>query len=99
VLRCCGDEDRTTQSFRRRALSRALKAEADVLVELAELSFADTSFLMDLAAVSRRLRRRGGQVLLRGAQPNVAHLIAATGVDRLPGVTVLPSAPAAPATA
>jgi anti-anti-sigma factor len=91
VLHCSGDEDRSTQSLRRGALSRAFKLHTDLLVDLSELSFADASFMVDLAVVARRLRQQGARMLLQGAQPRVAALIAAAGLDRLPGVSVLPA--------
>jgi anti-anti-sigma regulatory factor len=47
--------------------------------------------MVDLAMVARRLRLQGARLLLQGAQPRVAALIAAAGLDRLPGVAVLPS--------
>jgi anti-anti-sigma factor len=86
VLRCAGDEDRSTQSRRRRALSRAFGAQADVVVDLTELVFADTSLMLDLAMLSRRLRRGDCTILLRGAQPQIQTLIEIVGLHRLPGV-------------
>ncbi|MGO9792773.1 MAG: lipid asymmetry maintenance protein MlaB [Solirubrobacteraceae bacterium] len=86
ILRCTGDEDRTTQGRRRRALVRAFRAQADVTVDLSELVFADTSLIVDLAVLSRRLRRHGRAILLRGAQPQILTLIEIVGLDRLPGV-------------
>ncbi|MGO9976320.1 MAG: STAS domain-containing protein [Solirubrobacteraceae bacterium] len=86
ILRCTGDEDRTTQGRRRRALVRAFRAQADVTVDLSELHFADTSLIVDLAVLSRRLRRHGWAILLRGAQPQILALIEMVGLDRLPGV-------------
>jgi anti-anti-sigma regulatory factor len=94
VLRCCGDEDRTTQSLRRRALSQALHAPADLVVDLSELAFADPSLMLDLAMVARRLRKAGRKLLLQGAQPDIRVLIEYVGLHRLPGVKVVP-APAA----
>lgn len=88
VLRVSGDEDRATQGGRRAALTRALGAAGDVVVDLTELVFADTSLMLDLAMLSRRLRRRGRALLLSGAQPQVQSLIRAVGLDRLPGVRV-----------
>ena len=90
-MRCCGDEDRATQSLRRRALSQALRARADVVVDLAELAFADASLMLDLMMVARRLRKAGRQLILRGAQPDVRRLIEYVGLHRLPGVDVLPA--------
>jgi len=86
ILRCRGDEDRTTQGYRRRALTRAIRAQSDVIVDLSELVFADASLMLDLAVLARRLRRRGWKILLRGAQPQIRRLIEMVGLDRLPGV-------------
>ena len=83
-----GDEDRSTQSLRRPALSRALHAGGTVLVDLHELVFADTSLMVDLAMVARRLRQAGGELRLRGAQPQVQQLIEIVGLHRLPNVTL-----------
>jgi anti-anti-sigma factor len=86
MLTCSGDEDRTTQSLRRTALSRALAAERDLLVDLSELSFADASLMVDLAMVARRLRQAGSCMHLRGAQPQIQRLVEIVGLSRLPGV-------------
>jgi anti-anti-sigma regulatory factor len=91
LLRCVGDEDRATQSLRRQALSRALHAPADVVVDLTELVFADASLMLDLAMVARRLRKAGRKLMLHGAQPDISTLIEYVGIHRLPGVTVAPS--------
>jgi anti-anti-sigma regulatory factor len=88
VLHCRGDEDRTTQSLRRTALSRAFCARGILIVDLTELSFADPSFVVDLAMVARRLRHAGQRMVVRGAQPHIGTLIRLIGLDRLPGVTV-----------
>ena len=90
-MRCYGDEDRATQSLRRRALSQALCAPRDVVVDLAELAFADPSLMLDLAMLARRLRKAGGELILRGAQPDISVLIEYVGLHRLPGVTIVPA--------
>lgn len=69
-------------------MSCALAAETDVLVDLSGLSFADSSVMLDLAMVARRLRRAGRCLLVRGAAPHIATLIEQVGLHRLPGVTV-----------
>jgi anti-anti-sigma regulatory factor len=83
-----------TQGRRRRALSRAIAAEVDVVVDLTELVFADATLMMDLAMLSRRLRRSGRALWLRGAQPQIRTLIELVGLHRLPGVRVDLSPPA-----
>ncbi len=93
VICCAGDEDRSTQSLRRPALSRALHAGGTVCVDLHELVFADPSLMVDLAMVARRLRQAGGHMRLRGAQPQIQRLIEVVGLHRLPNV-VLDPAPA-----
>jgi anti-anti-sigma factor len=93
-LRCRGDEDRSTQGRRRRALTRAIHAEADVVVDLHELTFADASLMVDLAMLARRLRAQGRAISLHGAQPQIHTLIELVGLHRLPGVRLEGTAPA-----
>lgn len=90
-MRCTGDEDRSTQALRRRALSQALRAPQNVVVDLAGLVFADPSLMLDLAMLARRLRKAGSELILRGAQPDVSMLIEHVGLHRLPGVTIAPA--------
>jgi anti-anti-sigma factor len=94
VLRCTGDEDRITQSSRRPALTRAIRSQADVVVDLSELTFADSSLMVDFAVLARRLRTHGRKIFLRGAQPNVRRLIELVGLHRLPGVMLEGPSPA-----
>ena len=94
ILRCWGDEDRATQGTRRRALTRAIKAPSDVVADLTGLSFADSSLMLDLAALARRLRTRDRELRLRGAQPQIKLLIELVGLHRLPGVQIDGPSPA-----
>ncbi len=73
---------------------RAIHSETDVVVDLSELVFADTSLMVDFAMVARRLRRHGRAVLLRGAQPQIRTLIELVGLHRLPGVRIDGPSPA-----
>lgn len=93
-MRCRGDEDRSTQGIRRPALARAICAQNDVVVDLSQLVFADSSVMLDLAVLARRLRVRGRGVLLRGAQPQILTLIELVGLHRQPGVELEGPAPA-----
>ncbi len=61
-----------------------------MVVDLSALAFADSSLMLDLAMLARRLRGRGAQVLLRGPQPHVLRLIEFAGLARLPGVRIEP---------
>jgi anti-anti-sigma regulatory factor len=62
-------------------------------VDLGELTFADSSLMLDLAIVARRLRIAGRRLHLRNAQPQVWRVIEVVGVNRLPGVVAEPDAP------
>ena len=70
---------------------RALRAQSNVIVDLSELAFADSSVMLDLAVLARRLRVRGREILVRGAQPQVMMLIKHVGLHRLPAVRFEPS--------
>ena len=94
MLRCSGDEDIATRGRRRRALSRALAIQSDLVVDLRELTFADSSFLLDLAMIARRLRRTGRLLRICSPQPQVWRVIEIVGIDRLPGVVVEGPVPA-----
>lgn len=73
----------------------AFRAQSDVVVDLSDLDFADTSLMVDLAMLSNRLRRRDRRLLLRGANPQVRYLIELMGLHRLPGVWLDGQVPAA----
>jgi len=73
---------------------RALRADSNVIVDLTELAFADSSLMLDFAVLARRLRAHGRAVLLRGAQPQVVALIKAVGLHRLPAVRLEGPSPA-----
>ena len=88
ILRCAGEEDRETRGRRREALTRAKRADGDVVVDLSELEFADPSLMIDFAMLSRNLRMHDCRLRLRGAQPQIRRLIEMVGLDRLPGVMV-----------
>jgi anti-anti-sigma regulatory factor len=65
-----------------------------VVVDLTELAFADSSLMLDLAVLARRLRVRGGGIRVRGAQPQIMRLIELVGLHRLPGVGLEGASPA-----
>lgn len=77
-----------TQARRRTALTRAIKAPADLVIDLTELTWADASLMLDFVMLARRLRAQGRDVALCNAQPQIVALIELVGLDRLPGVRV-----------
>ncbi len=89
LLVVSGDEDRTTSGLRRRALSCALRATHDVVVDLSELRFADSSLMVDLAVLAQRLRADGRRLMVRGPQPQIQRLIELVGLHRMPAVAMV----------
>lgn len=68
-----------------------MHAERNVTVDLTELAFADSSVMVDLAVLARRLRVRGREILVLGAQPQVMLLIKHVGLHRLPAIRFEPA--------
>ncbi len=77
--------------MRRRPLSCALSATRDVIVDLSELRFADSSLIVDLAVLAQRLRAEGRRLRLRAPQPQIRRLIELVGLHRLPSVALEPA--------
>ena len=75
-------------------MTRAIRAQTDVLIDLTDLAFADASVMLDLAVLARRLRAKGGEILVRGAQPQVMAVIKHVGLHRLPAVRFEGASPA-----
>jgi anti-anti-sigma regulatory factor len=73
---------------------RAIRARTDLVVDLAELSWADASLMLDFVTLARRLRAHGSTIALVDAQPQIAALLELVGLDRLPGVQIVRSNPA-----
>ncbi len=84
-----GDEDRATSGLRRRPLSAALGARSDIVVDLRDLRFADSTFMVDIAVLGQRLRAEGRKLLLRAPQPHIEKLIQLMGLDRLPAIALV----------
>lgn len=57
-----------------------------MVVDLHELTFADTSLMVDLAVLARRLRAAGRAIKLSRPQPQIQALIEIVGIHALPGV-------------
>jgi anti-anti-sigma factor len=75
-------------------MTLAIRSQSDVVVDMSALVFADSSLMLDLAALARRLRAGGRALRLQGAQPQVLKLIELVGLHRLPGVNLEGASPA-----
>ena len=65
------------------ALDGLVREGADVVIDLAELRFIDSSGLSVLAVARRDAVERGGTVVLRHPSANVVKLLAISGLDQL----------------
>ena len=65
-----------------------MRAQRDVVVDLSDLVFADSSLMLDLGVLARRLRVQERTLLLRAPQPHVLRVIELVGLSRLPGVSL-----------
>ncbi len=59
-----------------------------MVVDLSELVFGDSSLMLDLAVLARRLRVDGCILRLHNPQPTVKTVIEQVGLHRLPGVNL-----------
>jgi anti-anti-sigma regulatory factor len=75
-------------------LTLAIRAQRDVVVDLSALVFADSSLMLDLAALARRLRTDGRALRLHRPQPQILNLIELVGLHRLPGISLDDASPA-----
>ncbi len=59
-----------------------------MVVDLSELVFGDSSLMLDLAVLARRLRVHGCSLRLHNPQPTVKAVIEQVGLHRLPSVNL-----------
>jgi anti-sigma B factor antagonist len=83
VLTLSGEADLTTVAELTDALSAELAAGARHLtVDLSRLRFADSAVIRELVLADRRLKDRGGGLVLAHPQPVVARGLSLLGVDQ-----------------
>jgi anti-sigma B factor antagonist len=99
VVRVTGDLDTATSPVLRRALNEVIGANPGcrVLVDLARMSFIDSTGLGVLVGALKRARNQSGDVLLARVTSMTAKVLEITGMDRVIEVVDLPDAPPAPA--
>ena len=68
----------------KKALGAALEqGSRDVLLNLSELSYADSAGLGEIANCFKTVSARGGRFMVCEAQPKVRKLLNATGLDQI----------------
>lgn len=84
VIEVHGDLDMATAPQLREGLQRLVDAgDRQVVVDLAEVPFMDSSALGALVVMMKALRDVGGRLSLAGVQPAVLSVLKITSVDRV----------------
>ncbi|MBC9734740.1 STAS domain-containing protein [Nocardioides marmotae] len=73
----------TVGGFRSVLNDLMVEGHVDVVVDLTDVPFVDSSALGALVAAHRRARGLGGGLSLAGIQPPVARILELTGLDRV----------------
>lgn len=82
-LRLIGEMDAgTVDVFRAAIVDLRAAGDEQVILDLGELDFIDSTGLGALVAALRRFRDADGDVALTGVRPRVAKLLALTGLDK-----------------
>jgi anti-sigma B factor antagonist len=84
VVAVAGDLDAVTvQQFRDELMRQVPAAGRRMVVDLSGLQFMDTSAIHVLVSVNNRVMAGGGLLVLAGAQPVVARVLALAGADEV----------------
>src|SRR5437762_2095832 len=65
------------------ALLEAVPLASELMIDLTEVSFMDSSAVKVIAWASTRMQQRGARTVLRNPQPEVDKLLRLLGADRL----------------
>ncbi|HEX2805487.1 MAG TPA: STAS domain-containing protein [Kineosporiaceae bacterium] len=84
IVRVTGEVDvNTGPKLRDHLLALVAGGEHDIVVDLSEVSFLDSSGLGVLVMVHKRIRTAGGALRLAGCQPEVVSIFHVTALDRV----------------
>jgi anti-sigma B factor antagonist len=84
LVRVSGEVDvHTGPQLRDHLLALVAGGEHDIVVDLSEVSFLDSSGLGVLVMVHKRVRMAGGALQLAGCQPEVVSIFRITALDRV----------------
>lgn len=83
IIRVTGEVDlRTSPHLRNRLLQLIEKHPKRLVIDLANVSYMDSSGVGTMVEIKRRLERSGGQVILAGLQPRVRSVFEITQLDK-----------------
>jgi anti-sigma B factor antagonist len=83
IVKLTGEMDVANASVVSACLNGLLDAGADVVIDLSDLQFIDSTGLGVLVSAGSRAREGGHRVRLRGPGKNVAGTLSVTGLDRV----------------
>ena len=84
IVRLRGDADVYTAPVLERRLNELVDDGArEIVIDLAELTFIDTTGLSVLVGTHRRLRAHDGRIRLRSPSGSVQKVLEITGLDRV----------------
>lgn len=79
-----GDLDADSSPALRQHLDSAIRSgRSDIVVDMSELDFIDSVGLLVLVNGARRVRERGGGLVLRAVQPRVSRIFEISGLAEL----------------
>lgn len=88
-FRIRGEIDLSSVERLNKVLVPASEGEGDVVLDLRELEFADSTGLRELIRCAQRLEHRG-RLVLRHPTPALQRFFEVTGLGRFPNVTIEP---------
>jgi len=83
LARLRGELDLSSYDDVSSALAPLFDADGDVVLDLAELTFVDSSGIRIFIRLHTALQERGGHLILRGPTANVARVFAVAGLPQM----------------
>ena len=81
-----GDLDRHSFADFAAKVTSVIRPGVDIAFDLSHIGFIDSTGLRALRASARRIQRAGGRASAISLPPQVAHLLAVTGIDQVMSV-------------
>jgi anti-sigma B factor antagonist len=82
ILHLCGELDIATREIIEPIILDAVSTAYSVILDLAELTFCDSSGLALFLAAHEKAQAEGTRLTLGHLQPNVERAVAASGIDQ-----------------
>ena len=87
ILRICGELDTATRGVIEPAVLAAIPTAYTVILDLADLTFCDSSGLRMFVAAQQTAEVAGTALKVRNLRPAVARVLAISGIDQVLDIT------------